>query len=220
MTGGASGLGAAVVEAVLAAGGKPYVVDRRPPAADVPHIVTDLADRRAAERAIGGLYDAAGEVNGLVAAAGADHPGPLERVPAADWDQVLEVNLMGNAAAVRAALPALEHSGGRVVTVASTLGLRAMSDATAYCASKFGMVGFSRALAAELAGRVGVTLLVPGGMRTPFFDGRDEKYQPPRDAPLNDPANVAQTIMFALTQPAGCEIREMVVCHAVESSYP
>ena len=69
-------------------------------------------------------------------------------------------------AVVRAALPSLLEAGGKVVTVASTLGLRALPDASAYCASKFGVVGFTRALALEMAGRVGVTLLIPGGMRT------------------------------------------------------
>jgi NAD(P)-dependent dehydrogenase (short-subunit alcohol dehydrogenase family) len=98
--------------------------------------------------------------------------------------------------------------------------VKAVSDATAYCAAKFGVVGFTRALAAELAGSVGVTLVVPGGMKTGFFDAREERYKPPEDAPLNDPANVAAAIVFALSQPAGCAVRELVICSTVESSYP
>jgi short-subunit dehydrogenase len=104
--------------------------------------------------------------------------------------------------------------------VASTLGLRAVGDATAYCASKFGVVGFTRALAAETAGRIGVTLLIPGGMRTPFFDGRDEKYRPPPDASLNDPADVADAVVFALTRPDGCEVRELLIAPDREGSWP
>jgi short-subunit dehydrogenase len=100
------------------------------------------------------------------------------------------------------------------------LGIKAVGDATAYCASKFGVVGFSRALAAELAGEVGVTTLIPGGMHTPFFDGRTEQYKPPPDAKLNKPEDVAETVLFALSQPAGCEVREMVVCASTESSWP
>jgi short-subunit dehydrogenase len=106
------------------------------------------------------------------------------------------------------------------VTIASTLGLRAVSDATAYCASKFGVVGFTRALAAETAGRIGVTLVIPGGMRTSFFDSRDDKYKPPPDLKLNDPREVAEAIMFALTRPPGCELRELVMCSDEESSWP
>jgi short-subunit dehydrogenase len=95
-----------------------------------------------------------------------------------------------------------------------------VSDATAYCASKFGVVGFTRALAAETAGRIGVTLLVSGGMATAFFDSREEKYKPPLDAQLNSPDDVAAAVMFALTQPPGCEVRELVVCPSRESSWP
>ncbi|MEJ7706780.1 MAG: SDR family oxidoreductase [Nocardioidaceae bacterium] len=130
------------------------------------------------------------------------------------------VNLLGTAAVVRAAMPDLTARHGRVVTVASTLGLRALSDATAYCASKFGVVGFTRALTAETAGRVGVTLLVPGGMHTPFFDGRTEQYKPPPDAKLNSPQHVADAIIFALRQPPGCEVRELLVAPSIEGSWP
>ena len=127
----------------------------------------------------------------------------MAEVPGAEWDRVVQVNLLGTAAVVRAALPALQASRGRIVTVASTLGLRALSDASAYCASKFGVVGMTRALAAELAGEVGVTLLLPGGMDTAFFDGRTEQYKPGPSAMLNDPAEVADAVLYALTQARG-----------------
>jgi len=106
------------------------------------------------------------------------------------------------------------------VTVASTLGLRALPDASAYCASKFGVVGFTRALMAETAGRVGVTLLIPGGMQTHFFDDRDPQYRPGPDARLNRPEDVADVVVFALRQPAGCELREVLVATSTESSWP
>ena len=180
VTGGASGLGAAV-------------------------------ERVAAER---------GGVDAIVTAAGVDACGRIEDVDGEQWERVVAVNLLGTAAVIRAALPHLERSHGRVVTVASTLGLRALSDATAYCASKFGVVGFSRALAAETAGRVGVTCLVPGGMQTAFFDGRDEQYKPPPDAALAPPDRVAEAVVFALTRPDGIELRELVVCPSTEPSWP
>src|SRR5437660_9507143 len=202
VTGGASGLGAAVVEAVRKAGGKPYVLDRVP-VDGVPHVVVDLADTRAAERAATELAMQAGGLSGVVTAAGMDLPGEFLTVPAEDWERVIAVDLLATAAVIRAALPHLED-GGRIVTVASTLGVKAVSDATAYCAAKFGVVGFTRALSAELAGRYGVTLLVPGGMATKFFDDRDEQYKPGPDAVLNDPRHVARTVLFALSQPAGC----------------
>jgi short-subunit dehydrogenase len=106
------------------------------------------------------------------------------------------------------------------VTVGSTLSIKAVGDATAYCASKFGVVGFTRALAAEMSGRVGVTLLIPGGMATHFFDDRDPQYKPGPDAQLNDPANVAAAALFAMQQPRGCEIKELIVTASTEPSYP
>ena len=116
--------------------------------------------------------------------------------------------------------PHLERSRGTVVTIGSTLGLKAAGDATAYCASKFGVVGFTRALAVEQAGRVGVTMVVPGGMDTAFFDGRPEQYKPGPDAALADPADVARAIVFALSQPPGFEIRELAAMVSTEPSWP
>lgn len=220
VTGGAAGLGAAVVEAVLASGGKPAVLDRATPRASVPSVEVDLADGAAAAEAVERLALAVGPPDAVVTAAGIDACGPLAEIPADDWERVLRVNLFGTVAVVRAALPHLVRSGGRVVTVSSTLGLRGASDATAYSASKFAIRGFSQSLAAELAGRVGVTCLVPGGMRTGFFDGRPEQYKPGPDADLNDPANVAQAVVTALRQPAGCEIRELLVMASGEASWP
>jgi NAD(P)-dependent dehydrogenase (short-subunit alcohol dehydrogenase family) len=221
ITGGASGLGAATVAAVRDAGGRPLVLDRVAPAAGVAHELADLADRQATERAVAELVErAGGGLDGVFTAAGIDACGPLGDVPADEWERVVQVNLLGTARVVRAALPYLERSGGTVVTCASTLGLKALPDATAYCASKFGVIGFTHALAAETRGRVGVTLLIPGGMRTAFFDGRDEQYKPPPDAKLNQPEDVAATVVFALRQPPGCEVRELVVAASEEPSWP
>jgi 2-dehydro-3-deoxy-L-rhamnonate dehydrogenase (NAD+) len=219
VTGGASGLGAAVVDAVARAGLDPVSLDLQPAASGHRHVQVDLADRRAAEAAVDRVA-AEGALRGLVTAAGIDACGALGDVPAESWERVVAVNLLGTAAVVRAALPYLEASQGRIVTVASTLGLRGVSDATAYCASKFGVIGFTRALAAETAGRVGVTLLVPGGMQTAFFDGRPEQYKPGPDAHLADPTDVAEAVVFALTRPNGTEIRELLVAPSRESSWP
>ena len=220
VTGGASGLGAAVARAVAAGGGIPVVLDRAAPPDGVEHELVDLARGRDAEAAVDRIARRHGRLDAVISAAGTDRCGTLAEVPAEDWERVVMVNLLGTAAVVRAALPWLTRSRGRVVTVASTLGLRAVGDATAYCASKFGVVGFTRALAAETAGQVGVTLLVPGGMRTAFFDDRTEQYRPPPDAKLNRPEDVAATVVFALRQPPGCELRELVVCPSTEPSWP
>lgn len=221
VTGGASGLGAAVVEAVLQAGGTPVVLDRDiSSVSGVKAFEVDVADRQAVEAAVREAADTLGGLDAVVTAAGIDRCGKLADVEATEWEKVIGVNLMGTVSTVRAALPFLKETHGRVVTVASTLGKRAVADATAYCASKFGVVGFSHALAAETGGEIGVTTMIPGGMKTHFFDDRTEQYKPQDDSRLNDPANTAKAILFALNQPRGCEVREMLVCHEEEGSWP
>ena len=220
VTGGASGLGAAVAAAVRDASGTPVVLDINPPANGLAYEPVDLARARDAERAVQRVADEHGGVDAVVTAAGVDACGDLRDVDADAWDRVIAVNLLGTVAVVRAALPYLERVRGRVVTVASTLGLRALPAATAYCASKFGVVGFTRALAVETGDRIGVTMLVPGGMRTAFFDDRPEEFRPAADQQLNRPEDVAASVVFALRQPAGCELRELVVVPATEPSWP
>ncbi|QBI54504.1 SDR family oxidoreductase [Streptomonospora litoralis] len=220
ITGGASGLGAAVARAVADEGGRPLVLDIAEPAVEADHERVDLGDRHATENAVENLAQRAGGLHAVVNAAGTDACGPLDKVDPDDWERVVQVNLVGTASVVRAALPHLEATRGTVVDCASTLGVRAVPDATAYCASKAGVMGFTRALAAETAGRVGVTLLLPGGMDTAFFDGRPETYRPGPDARLNPPEHVARAVVFALAQPLGCEVREIVVCPSEETSWP
>jgi NAD(P)-dependent dehydrogenase (short-subunit alcohol dehydrogenase family) len=221
VTGGSSGLGAAVAEAVVKAGGRPFVIDRQPPREGLDWIECDLADTRAAEAATRTAIErAGGTIDGVVTAAGMDVPGALADIPGETWDRIVTIDLLATAAVIRAAVSALKQSHGGVVTISSTLGIKAVGDATAYCAAKFGVVGFTRSLAAELAGQVNVTLVIPGGMRTKFFDERDEQYKPGPDAILNDPANVANAILFALAQPAGCAVRELVIAAETETSYP
>ncbi|HEV7624037.1 MAG TPA: SDR family oxidoreductase [Amnibacterium sp.] len=220
ITGGASGLGAAVADAVAAGGGTPIVLDLKVDGSPHTAYEGDVTATREVERLVARIVEEQGGLEAVVTAAGIDRPGRLDEIPGAEWERVVAVNLLGTAAVVRAALPALEASHGRVVTVSSSLGVRAVSDATAYSASKFGVIGFSRALAAETRGRVGVTTLIPAGMKTRFFDGRTPQYAPGEDANLNDPANVANAVVFALTSPRGSEIRELSVMHEEEPSWP
>jgi NAD(P)-dependent dehydrogenase (short-subunit alcohol dehydrogenase family) len=221
ITGGASGLGAAVADAVAAEGGTPVVLDLDVSRVEGHEAVqADVSDTRAVEETVRAVVDRLGPLDAVVTAAGIDRCGRLDDVDAVEWERVIMVNLLGTVAVVRAALPSLTERHGRVVTVASSLALRAVSDATAYCASKFGVLGFSRALAAETRGEIGVTTLIPAGMQTRFFDDRPDQYRPGADAKLNDPANVANAVLFALQQPEGCEVRELVMAHEEEPSWP
>jgi NAD(P)-dependent dehydrogenase (short-subunit alcohol dehydrogenase family) len=226
VTGGASGLGAAIADAVAEAGGTPVTFDLNQPrsARDYDHLIVDCGDRAAIERAVAEVARTH-QLSAVVANAGMDACGDFDTVPAERWERVIQVNLIGTAALVRAALPYLERAANpRIVTIASTLGLRVLGAATAYSASKFGVVGLTRGLALDLGGRVGVTLVCPGGMNTAFFDGRDPQFKPAPDAfeknQLNDPRNVADAVVYALTRPRGVEVREMIVTPSRETSWP
>lgn len=221
VTGGASGLGAAVAAAVARDGGQPIVLDKDVAGVDggEAHRI-DVSDTGAVHELVTRIAHEDGGLDAVVTAAGIDRPGAFADVEREAWEHIVAVNLFGTAAVVRAALPALRDAHGRAVLVASSLALRTLPDATAYCASKFGVVGFARALAQETRGQLGVTTVYPAGMDTHFFDGRDEQYRPGADAHLIDPARVADGILFALHQPVGVEVRELVMCPEDEPSWP
>lgn len=221
ITGGGSGLGLACAMAVTRAGGTAAVADLDiSNAGDYRAYELDVTDRAAVQATVDRVARDLGGLDAVITAAGIDLPGELDEISAEQWEKVLAVNLLGTVSTVRAALPYLKESHGRVVTVSSTLALRGAAGATAYSASKFGVRGFSQALAAETAGRVGVTNLIPGGMKTKFFDGRTEQYRPQDDSRLNEPARVAEAVVFALTQPRNVEVRELLIAHEDEGSWP
>ena len=221
ITGGGSGLGLACAMAVTRAGGTAAVADLDiSNAGDYRAYELDVTDRAAVQATVDRVARDLGGLDAVITAAGIDLPGELDEISAEQWEKVLAVNLLGTVSTVRAALPYLKESHGRVVTVSSTLALRGAAGATAYSASKFGVRGFSQALAAETAGRVGVTNLIPGGMKTKFFDGRTEQYRPQDDSRLNEPARVAEAVVFALTQTRNVEVRELLIAHEDEGSWP
>lgn len=219
ITGGASGLGAATVTAVAEAGGTTLVLDLTAPANAEFSALVDVGDTDSIQRAVDDLVArAGGTLDAVFTAAGIDAGGELHSVDADAWEEVIKVNLLGTAATIRAALPYLIKSRGQVVTCASTLGLRALPAETAYCASEFGIVGFTRALAAETAGRVRVTLIVPGGVDTSILTGQAAREGALTDVAPVSPAAVAQAVLFALQQPVDCDVRELVVGPSIEPS--
>jgi NAD(P)-dependent dehydrogenase (short-subunit alcohol dehydrogenase family) len=220
ISGSASGLGAALITQAAKAGWTTIGLDVRPtPDAD-HHRAVDVGDTEAVHAAIEGIaHDVAG-IDAVVTCAGIDVPGDMDQIDAEQWERVIRVNLLGTASVVRACMRHFPATGGRVATVASTLGIKAVSGATAYCASKFGVVGFTRALASELRGRHSVTLVIPGGMQTSFFDEREERFKPGPDAALADPHDVADIILGVFEQPPTAGVRELVITPADEPSWP
>jgi short-subunit dehydrogenase len=107
---------------------------------------------------------------------------------------------------------------GHIVNIVSTAAKRAWANASAYHASKWGLLGLSHALHVEARPhRVKVTAVVAGGMRTPFLLERFPELDP---AVLQDPMNVAETVRFVLTQPEETVIPEVLVLPMRETSWP
>ncbi|HEX2554105.1 MAG TPA: SDR family NAD(P)-dependent oxidoreductase [Microvirga sp.] len=165
VTGGSRGIGRAVAAALIGAGATVTILGRDRAALDravaegAAHaaLATDVTDAHALERA---AADAAGRgpVDILVANAGGAVSAPFAKSDAALFHRMLDVNLMGVVNAARAVLrPMTERGFGRIVTVASTAGLKGYPYVSAYCAAKHAVVGFVRALALETA-TTGVTV--------------------------------------------------------------
>jgi short-subunit dehydrogenase len=111
-----------------------------------------------------------------------------------------------------------KHGGGHIVNVVSTAAKRAWANASAYHASKWGLLGLSHALHVEgRKHRIKVTAVIAGGMRTPFILERFPDTDP---GLLQDPRNVAETIRFVLTQPEESVIPEVMVLPMRETSWP
>lgn len=183
----------------------------------------DVSNAQEVARTVAAVLDEFGRIDVAVNCAGIDHTYPLEELTVEQFDQVIAVNLRGPFLIAKAVWPAMKRQGGgHIVNVASTAAVRAWSGASAYHASKFGLLGFGRGLSAE--GRrdgICVTTLIPGGMRTRFFDRFAEQGIPlPDPATLQDPADVAETILFTVSRPAGSVIQELVVTPPNEPSWP
>ncbi len=184
ITGGGTGIGAAIAEALGSSGVRLSIAGRRraqleATAARVPGtcvIEADVTRETDCTAMIEAAHAAHGPLDVVIANAGAAESGPVGRIELDHWQRMLDVNLTGAFLTVRAALPDLMRStssddGRRIVFVSSTAGLKGYPYVAAYCAAKHGVVGLARAMAVELA-RTGVTVnaVCPGFTETPLLD--------------------------------------------------
>ena len=220
VTGATSGIGLAICEAALQAGATVTAVGRRPHplAADVGPdrlLALSLDVRRPEDMATMAEQTLAafGRIDVLVASAGLLRTGPpttVERLPVEEWDTVLETNLRGVFLSNRAVLPAmLAQHAGVIVNLSSTSGRKGLAYDSAYCASKFGVIGFSEALAEEVGPRgIKVQVVLPGPVDTPVWTQNDPVPPPPT---MLAPERVAEVVLRVVTLPSDMVVTPLEV---------
>ena len=172
VTGGASGIGLGAARRLREFGARvaladlPRALERLSPtdAADFVPIAMDVTDDASVARGVAEANARLGGLDTLVNSAGVFQFRAIENIATAEWDRILDVNLKGTFLVMREAMPHLKASGaGRIVNIASDAGKRGFALLAAYCASKFGVVGLTQAVAAEVAPhKVRVNAVCPG----------------------------------------------------------
>jgi NAD(P)-dependent dehydrogenase (short-subunit alcohol dehydrogenase family) len=178
ITGAAQGIGRRTAELLAQRGYRVAMIDQRDPAAVVEAIcgsggdamgfAGDITDEAAVEDFAARVFERYGRVDVLVNNAGISHIAPAEQTSVADYRRVIEVNLVAPFLVARTfGTKMLEAGSGSIVNVASVAGLVAVADRAAYNASKHGLVGLTRTLAAEWGGHgVRVNAVCPGWVKT------------------------------------------------------
>jgi NAD(P)-dependent dehydrogenase (short-subunit alcohol dehydrogenase family) len=226
VTGGCSGLGAEIARTLASGGAHVIAADLRcrpvepeVEGGSIEAVELDVSDAEAARALVDDLRARHGRLDVLVNNAGTDKTLGIEELSVADIDRVLAVNLRGPFVLSKFVFAAMrEQARGFIVNIVSTAAKRAWANASAYHASKWGLLGLSHALHVEARVHgIKVTAVLVGGMRTPFILDRFP------DTPLEnlqDPRNVARAIEFLLTMPAESVLPELMVVPMRETSWP
>lgn len=179
VTGGGSGMGAAVARLFAAEGAKVVVTGRRPdPLRSVADevdglaVVGDTGDPVHVREAVAAATTSFGGIDVLVLAAGISPPGSVGDIDDADWRRCMQTNLDGPMFMARAALPSMiERGGGSMIFISSTAAVAATPASVAYDVSKAGLLALSRAIAVDYGpSGVRANALLPGWVRTPMAD--------------------------------------------------
>jgi NAD(P)-dependent dehydrogenase (short-subunit alcohol dehydrogenase family) len=218
VTGGASGIGLAIVEAALAEGWRAIVVDRDQksldscrehlalPADRVKFEALDVSDEEACIRSIARYGSEFGPITGLVNSAGIASDVPALDTSAALFRRILDVNLVGSFVVSREVARHMKaHGGGSIVNIASVSGIRGNSGRVAYGASKSGVINMTKVMAVELAPMgIRVNAIAPGPIETPLVrevhtaESRAEwMLRVPLDR-YGQPSEIAGTAVFLL----------------------
>jgi len=164
ITGASSGIGYATAKLFSERGYRVYGISRR------SELRADVRNYGEIKGAIERVVEKEGGLDILVVNAGIARVGYVEEFEISDWLEVINTNLNGAFYTVKAALPHIRE-GGHIVFVGSIASKRAFPGWAAYCASKWGLLGFAKSLGEELKGRIKVSTVLPGAVDTPLWEG-------------------------------------------------
>jgi len=152
-------------------------------ASDVRYFVCDVRDEAAVDRAVASTVDCFGRIDILVNSAGLSLNGEVDGYSLEDWRAVIDTNLTGTFLTCRAVAPAMKRQGGgQIINISSGAGRNGIKEMAAYCASKFGVIGFTESLALEVRNRnIRVSALIPGSVATDFSRVARRQGAPDRD---------------------------------------
>lgn len=215
ITGASAGIGRAATEALAAEGANVVAVARRTERLDelvtaleadghgALAVTADVADETDVARVVSETHERFGRVDILVNNVGVGKYGALETLTPDDFDWMMRSNVRTSYLCTRAVLPEmLDRGHGQICFVGSVAGLRGFPEETVYCASKFAQMGFAQSLDHETRDRgVKVSVIAPGGVHTEFAIGTGRIAGDPALEGLLEPEDVAEAIVFALTQP-------------------
>jgi len=223
ITGASRGIGAAVARMLHERGVKLGLASRSGDDLGLAGAVAqpcDVRDLDALTRLCDATAEAFGGIDIVVANAGVGAYGPFLDLSRAHLDEMIDVNLKGTLYAIRAALPHMLGREGDIITLASEAGRRGLPNEAVYCASKFGQVGFTRALDHELKEQgIRCTNICPGGVATDFALDEDRGRTPDALPGMMTAEDVAEVVVFALERPRHLRILETALRPMSETSW-
>lgn len=222
ITGGTKGIGYGVAETLIKEGIKVAITGRNEETVNKAMtqlnqikegyalgVVADVRDFESQQNAVNQVIEQWGGLDILVANAGVGHFASIESLTLEQWHETIDINLTGVFYSVKAALPALKESKGYLITIASLAGTNFFASASAYNASKFGLVGFTQAVMLDVRNHgIKVTTIMPGSVATHFNDHEPSE----KDAWKIQPEDIGQMVADLLkmnprTLPSKIEVR-------------
>ncbi|HID55647.1 TPA: SDR family oxidoreductase [Candidatus Poribacteria bacterium] len=219
ITGGSSGIGEGIAHAFAREGSDLALIARNPirlertasklreQGVKVLTFSTDVRDERRIQEAVRETISVLGGIDILVNSAGTGRYAPVAEMDLEEWEEVIETNLTGTFICCKAVMPhMMERKRGRIINISSVAGKIGFATGSAYCASKWGVIGFSRSLAVEAKPyNIRVDVICPGTVDTPF------PHSPAASKLMLEVEDVVKAVMFLLSLPERARVEDIVM---------